>query len=1038
MAKMTVDELQVLITANAASFNKQLQAVQRQLDGVGKQAQAQAGAMTRSFSAAKVAAAAAIAAIGVAVGKMVTASTRQFGDFEQNVGGAKAIYGEYAGYVQKKAWEAARTMGMSMNEYMQTANKIGAIMQGSGMDQASALKMTTEWMQRAADQASVMGVTTREAMEAITGAAKGNFMMMDNIGVKMNATTLEAYALSKGISTAFDKMSEAQKVGLAYELFMERTGYAMGNFAREGATTMNGALATLRASFANLGAMMGQAFAPVVMQVANFVSTYLIPALASAVPYVMALMNVIGQMVSYVGSLLSGLFGGSGTEAVQSVGAAADSTAASVNKVGAAAGGAGKALGGAAKQAKKLKGQLAGFDEMNVLPDPQSSSSGGGGAGGGGGGAAPNFKMPKMPKFNPFEGMDKRAKDISDKIKKIFAEMFDLDKIGKAFARFWDDIKKGAAPVFRVITDIWKSYLQPFLSWAGNSLLPAFLNALGGAIQFVGSVIGSVWNAALKPFVDIFLVPLAHFTGGVIVAVLNAIGDALRWIASNEIAMAIITGIAVAAGLYATAIAAVNAATAAYQLIQGVVTGLQLAMNGALVAGATGTTAFAAGINLVTAAQTIWQTLTVAFNPVLLVLTATIGAVVAAVGFLTGAFSSNTNEKELNKQKTEELRAKMTEEQRQIDTNKDGVIQLSERIRDLTNAKLEATNATLARIRAQRDLEAAESKYLPIINDLKSKTNLTAKEQQLLEEAEASLEQAQYRLAAATDKEKTAKSEATEKTRGFIEQQKQATIKMRGAELAAKANAGAIQDIERALNPAIVSVEQYRDQFGNMRNHTIKDSNEIRQKVIENFNATSQSYKAELDKSSGHYRVVAKRVGDFSSQYSAHGNNSGTNFQTGVQRGINNNQWRVNQAARGSALGAKNEFNRTLGIHSPSRVMMKSGGWFTEGAAEGILAKTSLISEAARKVAERASEAFSAAGSLEFGIPELPQPSSIMKQAADQFAKLGAEFSVDVAEERPIALSLNIDSENIPISAQRIADSLNDAAFLQNSAMVNI
>lgn len=485
MAKMTVDELQVLITANAASFNKQLQAVQRQLDGVGKQAQAQAGAMTRSFSAAKVAAAAAIAAIGVAVGKMVTASTRQFGDFEQNVGGAKAIYGEYAGYVQKKAWEAARTMGMSMNEYMQTANKIGAIMQGSGMDQASALKMTTEWMQRAADQASVMGVTTREAMEAITGAAKGNFMMMDNIGVKMNATTLEAYALSKGISTAFDKMSEAQKVGLAYELFMERTGYAMGNFAREGATTMNGALATLRASFANLGAMMGQAFAPVVMQVANFVSTYLIPALASAVPYVMALMNVIGQMVSYVGGLLSGLFGGSGTEAIQSVGAAADSTAASVNKVGAAAGGAGKALGGAAKQAKKLKGQLAGFDEMNVLPDPQSSSSGGGGAGGGGGGAAPNFKMPKMPKFNPFEGMDKRAKDISDKIKKIFAEMFDFGPIGKSAKVFFTglmDLVKGLA----VIGDGFvKKFIIPVAKFQIEDSIPRILEAIGRALSAI-------------------------------------------------------------------------------------------------------------------------------------------------------------------------------------------------------------------------------------------------------------------------------------------------------------------------------------------------------------------------------------------------------------------------------------------------------------------------------------------------------------------------------------------------------------------------
>ena len=40
-----------------------------------------------------------------------------------------------------------------------------------------------------------MGIDTAAALESVTGAAKGNFTMMDNLGVAMNATTLEAYAL---------------------------------------------------------------------------------------------------------------------------------------------------------------------------------------------------------------------------------------------------------------------------------------------------------------------------------------------------------------------------------------------------------------------------------------------------------------------------------------------------------------------------------------------------------------------------------------------------------------------------------------------------------------------------------------------------------------------------------------------------------------------------------------------------------------------------------------------------------------------------
>jgi hypothetical protein len=38
--------------------------------------------------------------------------------------------------------------------------------------------MSTEAMQRAADVASIMGIDTSAAMEAIAGAAKGNFTMI--------------------------------------------------------------------------------------------------------------------------------------------------------------------------------------------------------------------------------------------------------------------------------------------------------------------------------------------------------------------------------------------------------------------------------------------------------------------------------------------------------------------------------------------------------------------------------------------------------------------------------------------------------------------------------------------------------------------------------------------------------------------------------------------------------------------------------------------------------------------------------------------
>lgn len=66
----------------------------------------------------------------------------------------------------------------------------------------------------------------------------------------MNATTIEAYALSKGIETSFTEMDNATKVGLAMEMFLEKTAYAAGNYAKEN-QTFAGSFNTLKAATSN-------------------------------------------------------------------------------------------------------------------------------------------------------------------------------------------------------------------------------------------------------------------------------------------------------------------------------------------------------------------------------------------------------------------------------------------------------------------------------------------------------------------------------------------------------------------------------------------------------------------------------------------------------------------------------------------------------------------------------------------------------------------------------------------------------------------
>ena len=238
------------IVIDAADANKTL-------DETSDKASKSQGKMSKAFSAVGKGAVAVGKAVGtgmvVAGGAMAGLTVKALnlsGELEQNMGGSEQVFGQYAGKMQDTATKAFSNMGLSTSDYLGTANKMGALFQGAGFSIEESMNLSQSAMQRAADVASIMGIDTSAAMEAVAGAAKGNFTMMDNLGVAMNDTAIEAYALSKGIKKSTKDMSQQEKIGLAMEMFLEKTSYAAGNYAREN-ETLAGSLGTAKAALTN-------------------------------------------------------------------------------------------------------------------------------------------------------------------------------------------------------------------------------------------------------------------------------------------------------------------------------------------------------------------------------------------------------------------------------------------------------------------------------------------------------------------------------------------------------------------------------------------------------------------------------------------------------------------------------------------------------------------------------------------------------------------------------------------------------------------
>lgn len=228
-----------------------------------------------------------------------------FAELQQNLGGSEAVFGEYAEVVQVAAESAYKAMGTTQSQYLATANKMGALFQGSGLDAQRSMELTTQAMQRAADMASVMGIDTADALEAVSGAAKGNYTMMDNLGVAMNATTLDAYALANGYDKAFSKMSNAEKAEVAMKYFFENTSQYANNFEKEASSTVSGSIGMLQAAVQTWVAGLGNSEADIVKLTGNIVDAFQTAA-QNVVPVVE---NIVGALPEIVGAVVPAITG---------------------------------------------------------------------------------------------------------------------------------------------------------------------------------------------------------------------------------------------------------------------------------------------------------------------------------------------------------------------------------------------------------------------------------------------------------------------------------------------------------------------------------------------------------------------------------------------------------------------------------------------------------------------------------------------------------------------------------------------------------
>lgn len=179
--------------------------------------------LSRHTKRAALLAAGTFAGAGIAAIKYGSDAVGLAADLEQSVGAVDTVFKKSSDQIHGWAKTAATDVGLTRNEFNELGSLIGTQLRNGGTAMTRLAPKTKKLITLGADLSSMFGGDTREAVEALSSALKGERDPIERYGVSINEAAIKAEALSAGIVKAkvssFDLKQATLKMGIAQANF---------------------------------------------------------------------------------------------------------------------------------------------------------------------------------------------------------------------------------------------------------------------------------------------------------------------------------------------------------------------------------------------------------------------------------------------------------------------------------------------------------------------------------------------------------------------------------------------------------------------------------------------------------------------------------------------------------------------------------------------------------------------------------------------------------------------------------------------------
>ncbi len=430
----------------------------------------------------------------------------------QNV--VDVTFGSMSESVNEYAQSAITTAGLSETVAKKYMGTFGAMNNQFGFTTEQSYEMSKAITQLTGDVASFYNLSSDEAYTKLKSIWTGETETLKEIGVVMTQNALDQYALANGYGKTTAKMTEQEKVALRYSFVQDKLRLASGDFVRTQDSWANSTrVLTLR--WQQFMAPVGQG---------------LINVLTPLVRMLNVLMEKLQSFANAFRNFTSSLFGDANSGS--GVGSTVTNISDGLSGIGSSASDSADKV---SKASKEMKKSLAGVDELNVINNSKDTGTGGGSSGIGSSGITDVGSFDVSSEVNSTGGA---LSKLAEKIKELMKPLQEIDFTN--LKNGLDKVKIALEPITKKLGEglewLWYNILVPIGKWTIEDAVPSFLNAIAGALDFLNGVMDYA-----KPYLQFlweeFLQPIAKWTGGVIVKVLDGIGDGLskvgKWLSDN-------------------------------------------------------------------------------------------------------------------------------------------------------------------------------------------------------------------------------------------------------------------------------------------------------------------------------------------------------------------------------------------------------------------------------------------------------------------------------------------------------------------------